>query len=619
MARQVERHWLGTLLPRAAESPARDAYAPVPDDDAAPAAPARLKLVEPAVGPPTPALAPSPTARAVALLRRWRTLLTAIVLYLGSLLSLLVNLAWFPPIFYNWEEYTAWRLFRFLDRPTLAHFALNEGLMTDSGRSPLAAGPILLGWRIFGPNLLGTRLPIALIAALAVPLCWRVGRRCIGERPALLGAILLALSPVFILYGRTATLVGMSLAPALATIGVLLRVLERPTPGQVALLHGMFLVNSFAYSPIRFLWLIALGALGIETVLRTEVRARFAAALLVTALVLPLCLWGIACWDAHTRNEFVPPPLGDTVKRYYHGRGETVFGAGEKMPPIGDIVTYIGKNGIDSYALFLDIDTRPVIYDFWNPHGRLQPLLLVPFCVLGLTWMVLHARRRPEARLLLLLLAGFWLPLLFTNNVHAGRLIYVLPLLAIFTAAGGAVALDWLHRVILRRAIPAGRAPGESGRPGFGLRRGLAVLLVVAVAAGTWHDYTGPVPAENLARDVALLRGNAPQLASAGRVAVMLLAPEEPENDEIVVSGYRLRLEPYFRFIDLRAVPLRTLAAPGDARPPLIYAGDPTAVLNRDAACNAIYYTPNERVGEVMARVGALGCAELPAVIALPH
>src|SRR4051812_5663024 len=169
VARQVERHWFGMLLPRVAEAPARGDHAPVASDDDTALGQPRLKVVELAVEPPAPA-APPPASRALALLRRWQPLLTGTVLYLITLPLLLINLASFPPIFYNWEEYTAWSLFRFLAAPSPGQFALNDGLTTDSGRSPFAAGAILLGWRLFGSNLLGTRLPIALIAALAVPL-----------------------------------------------------------------------------------------------------------------------------------------------------------------------------------------------------------------------------------------------------------------------------------------------------------------------------------------------------------------------------------------------------------------------------------------------------------------
>src|SRR5215207_9876693 len=50
----------------------------------------------------------------------------------------------------------------------------------------------------------GLRLLPALFGALAVPALYLVGRRLVGWRPALLGALFLAVSPVLILYSQLA-------------------------------------------------------------------------------------------------------------------------------------------------------------------------------------------------------------------------------------------------------------------------------------------------------------------------------------------------------------------------------------------------------------------------------
>ena len=110
--------------------------------------------------------------------------------------------------------------------------------MTDGGSSPWVVFPAWIAFGIGGPTLLAMRLPVALLAALAVPLLYLLTRKLYGKLPgadqrlkepvSVLAALLLAMSPVFMLYSRTATAVGLSIVPALLTILALLWVLERP-------------------------------------------------------------------------------------------------------------------------------------------------------------------------------------------------------------------------------------------------------------------------------------------------------------------------------------------------------------------------------------------------------
>jgi 4-amino-4-deoxy-L-arabinose transferase-like glycosyltransferase len=294
-------------------------------------------------------------------------------LYLVAALVLLFNLGGFPEVAFNWEESTAHGMFAFLAAPRLAHFAPTEGLMTDSGYSPLIVGPVSLAWWLGGISLLGLRLPIALITAGAVPLCWRFGRRVIGDGPAIFAALLMAISPAFVVYGRTGTLVGISLVPALLTAIVLLRVLDRPTPWRVGLLQVALLSLGWAYGPIRFLWPIALAALSTEFLLRRGLRRRFAVVLLITAVTLPLYLWGVAAWQVHDREGAETPTAISALRGYYNGRGEQVLTGDAPLSRFTEIKGVVEKNATDSLLLLLDIDTKPTIADFWNPHGRLQP------------------------------------------------------------------------------------------------------------------------------------------------------------------------------------------------------------------------------------------------------
>src|SRR5215211_5990227 len=70
---------------------------------------------------------------------RWQSIaLPTALLLLGTAL-LLVRLGQHPDYAYNWESYTSWRIFAWWDNPSTSIFELNDGLMTDSGASPLLA------------------------------------------------------------------------------------------------------------------------------------------------------------------------------------------------------------------------------------------------------------------------------------------------------------------------------------------------------------------------------------------------------------------------------------------------------------------------------------------------
>src|SRR5689334_15675286 len=96
---------------------------------------------------------------------RWGALALPLALYGLALALLLVRLDAHPPFPYNWEEYTAWRVFPFWDHPTGDIFTRDEGLMTDSGRNILLAGPIWLGFALGGVSLATMRVALAVITA----------------------------------------------------------------------------------------------------------------------------------------------------------------------------------------------------------------------------------------------------------------------------------------------------------------------------------------------------------------------------------------------------------------------------------------------------------------------
>src|SRR4051812_37893529 len=60
-------------------------------------------------------------------------------LFLFSAALLDFKLGEHPGFVYNWESYTVYRFFPWWDHPSTSIFHVTEGLMTDSGSSPVLA------------------------------------------------------------------------------------------------------------------------------------------------------------------------------------------------------------------------------------------------------------------------------------------------------------------------------------------------------------------------------------------------------------------------------------------------------------------------------------------------
>ncbi len=188
-----------------------------------------------------------------------------------------------PTWAYNWEGYTAWRWETYWAAPAgpvVEIWAPTDGLMTDSGQGPLVGLPVAIGTAVAGVELHAMRLPVSLLAALSVPVLWLLGRRLCGAGPATLATLLLATSPVFLLYGRTATLVGVSLLPLLLSALALVRVLDAGKDDgwrwrREGLMAGSLLLGIYAYAPVRLLWPLAVGLLTLAAVRHQCATPRF--------------------------------------------------------------------------------------------------------------------------------------------------------------------------------------------------------------------------------------------------------------------------------------------------------------------------------------------------------
>jgi 4-amino-4-deoxy-L-arabinose transferase-like glycosyltransferase len=525
-------------------------------------------------------------------------------LYALGVVVLGVRLGNHPAFAYNWEHYTAWRVFSFTDHPSWRVFRLDEGLMTDSGGGPAIALPVWLSLKLAGASLLALRLPCALLAATAAPLLWVLGRRLVAAPVGPLAALLLACSPAWWLYGRTATTVGISLGPALATIYVLLRLLERPDERRWLLaLQACLLLGVYFYAPIRFLWLLSLGLLGVEWWLRPTARDALQRALIMTAAAIPL--WITLLSGGHPLTAF---------DRYYGARGEQILNFGVSAEGYADALgqptpqdeslpdlarRLLGRNLRDYVNLLIDRHTDAVYLDVAGVHGRLYPWFLAPFAALGLARALRRVRASLPDRVLLTTFFGLGLPLILTTRVHTGRLIFVVPLLLLLVADGAWASGSWLAR----------RAPARLGGRQAAWPVALSTLLLCATALSGWRDYRGqpaPPPVEQLADSLATGFDHA---QAAGGAALVLGGPDwQGEFESINLAPTRLTLNDEYQFIDLSAPHARPSA---DGRTPLFYGGVLWRVVNPLALpgrCGLAYFVlpPAEAAFRVAMRLA--GC-----------
>ncbi|MFN8541873.1 MAG: glycosyltransferase family 39 protein [Thermomicrobiales bacterium] len=552
-------------------------------------------------------------------------------LYALAALLLLLRLGQHPAYAFNWEPYTAYGLFAFWDHPSFHIFRATDGLITDSSFSPFVILPGWLAFTLGGVGLTSMRVATALIAAGAVPLLWWTGRHFIGPRAAGLAALLLALSPVYLLYGRTATLVALSLVPALITVEALRRFLHHPGDRRWLLfLQAALILNTYGYAPLRFLWLVAVAFLGLEAARRPLEWPALRNAFFITLLVPWLGLSLLALRDPAT-----------ALALYFQGRGEHVFGLSfttsqygfyirqdpsvpDPGPPQGSplvlAIRLITQNLGDFTNLLLDRHTIPALADAGTEHGRLYPLFLAPFFALGLLLAAFRARRRLEDLLLLGLAAAWTLPLLLTSKVYVGRLIFFLPILCLLVASGLTRPTQWLADRIAARS-PQQR-PTHAGAIATTL---VATLLLAAVASATWRDYRQSPLLEPDAVVAAILRNAATPDSPA--IALILRTDEGDDpthgvGEATQIAALRLSLDALYQPISLYS-PSATPTPTNDPRRIPLYYGNLLALLDNPddtrLPCNVTYYIASYALDQFQTRYAPrrATCGE-PRFVVLP-
>ncbi|MDQ2653852.1 MAG: glycosyltransferase family 39 protein [Chloroflexota bacterium] len=562
---------------------------------------------------------------------RHRTIFTSAVLYALALVLLVLPVPFgqHPAWAYNWEGYTAWRWLTFWGAPefTLGFLAPADGLMTDSGQGPLLGLPLTISILLNGFTLEALRLPAMLLSALAPPLLWLCGKRMIGPAPALLAALLLAISPTFLFYGRTATLVGVSLFPLLVTVLALLRVLDAPLRSgwrwtrEGALVASM-LLGLVAYAPVRLLWPMTVVIL-VAAAVRSPARRRV---YLVTGVGCLLVVPGVVmAQEAVTMPE--PEPVAAALG-YFYARGEQITAMREDPSAAGEYVRdftpedadgsvldaatgLVVQNARDLGHLLRDVDTRPVPTDYWNEAGRFWPGYYLPFAIIGAVAALGHVLRggnRPFIRVLpMALVLGLALPLLLTSRVHVGRLLPALPFGLLLVALGVAVTATQVSRLLTHCAVPV--------RP---------AVLGVALAAGvvlpaTWQAHAEMAVALTPTREEQTVQRLAAWVDPVTERGGAVLVEDPALGDEIErvhAATYQLGLDRQYQLVDLTA---GEEVSP-DGRAQLYWRGALGALRAGEIAapCDRLWFvTPEVSEAFLDAWRGA-GCAGMPDLAMLP-
>jgi 4-amino-4-deoxy-L-arabinose transferase-like glycosyltransferase len=539
-----------------------------------------------------------------------------------------------PAWAYNWEGYTAWRWETYWEAPAgpvVEIWAPTDGLMTDSGQGPLVGLPVAIGTAVAGAELNAMRLPVSLLAAVSVPVLWLLGRRLYGAGPATLATLLLATSPVFLLYGRTATLVGVSLLPLLLSALALVRVLDAGENDswrwrREGLLAGSLVLGIYAYAPVRLLWPLAVGLLALAAIRKSARRRVLIQSALLCALIVPaatMILEQLAGPD--------PDPMRAAMG-YFHARGEQLVA----MDNLADAGQYlreedaaagagrdaamqlVGQNAVDLARLLLDRDTGPPPIDFWNERGRFWPCFLLPFAVIGTIatverWM--RGRGEQMAHLApFALFLGLALPLLLTSRVHIGRLLPALPFALLLVAAGAWIAAGWISELARR----AGR--GDVGEWRW-IAPVVAGTLLVPAAAGARFDMETPLSSTRESLTAATLAGWHEDASERGG-AVLAEDPALGDDIERVhAATYRLDLDGIYRFVDMQqAGAMPEPEAARDPRPALLWRGALKALQAGEIArpCERLWFVAPEIASEFFATWHEAGCVGAPDSVILP-
>lgn len=385
--------------------------------------------------------------------RRYSLLLASIIMGIFTCFLLFYKLNTYPPTLYNWENYSVWNIFqqRF-NEPAISmtsYFQKTDGLMTESGFSPIVGLPIYLITEIFGYSLETLRIWPATLTLIGILVFFLFISKVFGKKISMIATILLSTSQAFLLYGRTATNVAPTLLAESVTAALIYYFLLKPKSFALFLCALVIVViNYFFYAPIRLFTPILLFCIARYLLLHVTQLLDKSHTIINSGEKLKLLAIGVFVSFAILIIYFSK----SLFLNYFHARGEQIFASITQQSPsfnhIKNPTTQLFVNAKQYLSLLFSIDSKPVIIAYGNHYGQMIHRALVPFFILGFFVMINGFKKKDRKYRLL----TFWflltsVPILLTNNVHIGRLFLHLSPLFLVVAIG----LSKLIEVIIGR------------------------------------------------------------------------------------------------------------------------------------------------------------------------
>ncbi len=158
-----------------------------------------------------------------------------------------ITVVGFVARYYHLGYYSLW--LDEIGQVVVSGFSLSQLLAAVGGHlSPPLDYLLLKIFMVFGSSDTIVRLPACLYGTASIPLIFYLGRKVVGESPAIIAAVMLALSPMAIAFSQEARMYSLFLMIALLSYIICHKFLEKPTiKGAAALgaVNGMLVMTHY--------------------------------------------------------------------------------------------------------------------------------------------------------------------------------------------------------------------------------------------------------------------------------------------------------------------------------------------------------------------------------------
>ncbi|MEA1926879.1 MAG: glycosyltransferase family 39 protein [Candidatus Auribacterota bacterium] len=317
-------------------------------------------------------------------------------------------------------------------------------------------------FRIFGPNLVASRLISALCGALTVFLVYLLFKLLFNPPVALITAALLAFSPIHLNFTRTTNLVSISIMTGVLILYLLFRAIKLNHPSTYFWLGIVFSFMGFVYEPIMIFFPLSCFFILVYLLFQKGFLRRnwFGIILMFAAIYLVIGFLNIPVWGRMFPKLFVNESVWHRTATHQYTVKADYFRA---IPLIGENI----------WKLFLSfVRDGKFNYDIW-PRGNMyfNPLLTV-LCFWGIVYSLFNLKKT-NFRIVIFISAIFFPPnVLSRPPVIVRRLLFMIPLLYFFAA----LPLYCLWKEL------TGFFPGQ------GKKIGLVLLLIIIVLIGSYNS-----------------------------------------------------------------------------------------------------------------------------------